>query len=107
MRENVARGLDSAGALSSSFIVNSENSVQISRSRREFWAAISAVFSGKIISDEVDSNNGSTIGTPSTRVLASAGIDVTDRGGWLGHNATTNQPVSILCVLLLEIGLIF
>ena len=107
LRENVARCLESAETLSSSFIVNSENSVQISRSRREFWAAISAVFSGKIISDEVDSNNGSTIGTPSTRVLASAGIDVTDRGGWLGHNATTNQPVSILCVLLLEIGLIF
>lgn len=95
LRENVRRCLEAAETLASSFIVYSDNTVQISKSRREFWAAISAVFSGKIIFDETDSNVvNSNIGKPSTRVLASAGIDVTDRGGWLGHNAATHQPVS-------------
>ncbi|KAL7537301.1 hypothetical protein ACHAXR_007721 [Thalassiosira sp. AJA248-18] len=87
LRENVARCLESAEALASSFILNAEGGVQISRSRREFWAAISAVFSGKIISEEATPN----IGTLSMRVLSSAGIDVTDRGGWLGHNPNNNQ----------------
>lgn len=89
LRENVALCLDSVESLASSFILNSDGSVPISRSRREFWAAISAVFSGKILSDE---RGGSYIGTPSTRVLSSAGIDVTDRGGWLGHNTNSKQP---------------
>mmetsp|Transcript_12910 Transcript_12910/g.23763 ORF Transcript_12910/g.23763 Transcript_12910/m.23763 type:complete len:1288 (-) Transcript_12910:276-4139(-) len=91
LRENVARCLESAEALASSFILNSEGTVQISRSRREFWAAISVVFSGKIISEETGSHV-SNIRTPSTRVLSSAGIDVTDRGGWLGHNPSFNRP---------------
>lgn len=91
LRENVARCLESAEALASSFILNSEGTVQISRSRREFWAAISVVFSGKIISEETGSH-ASNIRTPSTRVLSSAGIDVTDRGGWLGHNPNFNRP---------------
>ncbi len=95
LRENVSRCLDSAEALASSFILSPDSDLQISRSRREFWAAISAVFSGKIISDEAGSN----IGTPSTRVLSSAGIDVSDRGGWLGHNTSTNQAVSTFACL--------
>jgi len=89
LRESVARCLEAAEALASSFILNSEGNVQISRSRREFWAAISAVFSGKILAEEPNTSN---IGSPSIRVLSSAGIDVTDRGGWLGHNASYNQP---------------
>jgi hypothetical protein len=90
LRENVASCLESAKALEASYSLSFENSVQISRSRREFWAAISAVFSGKVIHDEMNSNG------PDTRVLASAGIDVTDRGGWLGHSASFHQPVRFI-----------
>jgi len=99
LRENVARCLESAETLASTFIVNTDNSVQISRSRREFWAAMSAVFSGKIIFDEMDSNVNPNIGMPSTRVLSGAGIDITDRGGWLGHNFSTDQSVSVCLTL--------
>jgi len=89
LRENVTRCLESAEELASSYILNSEGTVQISRSRREFWAAISVVFSGKIIPERNGLNG---FRTPSTRVLSSARIDVSDRGGWLGHNASFNQP---------------
>ncbi|KAL7546805.1 hypothetical protein ACHAWF_010140, partial [Thalassiosira exigua] len=89
LRENVARCLESVEALAASFIVSSVDIVQIGRSRREFWAAISAVFSGKLISED---SMGSSLGAPSTRVLASAGIEITDRGGWLGHNNSISEP---------------
>jgi hypothetical protein len=36
---------------------------------------------------------------PDTRILASAGIDVTDCGGWLGHNTSFDQPVSVRSML--------
>ncbi|KAL9181253.1 hypothetical protein ACHAXT_010058 [Thalassiosira profunda] len=88
LRENVSRCLESAGALEELF-VNTDGSVRISQSRREFWASISSVFSGKIITEETVF--GSDVGTPSTQVLASAGIDITDRGGWLGHNELNQQ----------------
>lgn len=87
LRENLARCLEAAEALESSFLLSSEKSVQIRRSRREFWAAISTVFSGRLVIDEINSD-GSNKGAPSTRVLASAGIDITDRGGWLGHDTS-------------------
>lgn len=93
LRENVARCLESAEALATSFILNTDGAVQISRSRREFWAAISVVFSGKMTPDDIGSR-ASNIGPPNTRVLSSVGIDVTDRGGWLGHNGSFNQLVS-------------
>jgi hypothetical protein len=95
LRENLARCLEAAEALESSFVVSSENSVQIRRSRREFWAAISTLFSGRLVVDDL-SSNGSNKGAPSTRVLASAGIDITDRGGWLGHDTSRKQSVSFL-----------
>lgn len=85
LRENVASCLESAKALESSYAL-AGNSVQISRSRREFWAAISTVFSGKVVYHEMNSNG------PDVRVLASGGIDVTDRCGWLGHSNSPGQP---------------
>jgi hypothetical protein len=94
LRENVASCLESAKALEASYSLNSENSVQISRSRREFWAAISTVFSGKGVDDNMRSNG------PDTRILASAGIDVTDRGGWLGHDTNSDQPVRVRSIFL-------
>ncbi len=90
LRVNVASCLESAKALEASYSLSSENSVQISRSRREFWAAMSTVFSGKFIHDEMTSN------VPNTRVLASAGLDVTDPGGWLGHSTSFQQPVRVI-----------
>lgn len=86
LRENVASCLESAKALESSYALSAGNSVQISRSRREFWAAISTVFSGKVVYHEMNSNG------PDVRVLASGGIDVTDRAGWLGHSNSPGQP---------------
>ena len=102
LRENVARCLEAAEALASSYVLNNEGAVQISRSRREFWAAISTVFSGKIIADEP---NGPEVGTLSMRVLSSAGIDTSDRGGWLGHNPNQNQPVSLIISLNVDFWL--
>lgn len=87
LRESVASCIESAKALESSYALSAGNSIQISRSRREFWAAISTVFSGKVIYHEINANG------PDTRVLASGGIDVTDRGGWLGHSNIPRQPV--------------
>ncbi len=86
----MASCLESAKALEASYSLSSENSVQISRSRREFWAAISTVFSGKFIHDKMISN-----GT-NTRVLASAGLEVTDPAGWLGHSTSFQQPVRVI-----------
>ncbi len=94
LRENLSRCLEAAEALESSFALSSEKSAQIRRSRREFWAAISTLFSGRLVVDDVNSN-GSNKGAPSTRVLASAGIDITDRGGWLGHDTSRKQMVSL------------
>jgi hypothetical protein len=90
LRENVASCLESAKALESSYALRAGNSVQISRSRREFWAAISTVFSGKVVYHEMNSN-GPDVSL--LRVLASGGIDVTDRGGWLGHSNSPGQSV--------------
>ena len=95
LRESVTKCLESAEALASSYILNSEGSVHINRSRREFWAALSVVFSGKFVPEQTV-GNGSNTSPPSTRVLSSAHIDVSDRGGWLGHNASFDQPVSFL-----------
>jgi len=81
LREHVVRCLEAAEGLYDAFIADSESAVQISRSRREFWAAISTVFSGRVSSNEF----GAGIASPSTKVLSSVGIDVNDRGGWLGH----------------------
>lgn len=88
LRENVASCLESAKALESSYALSAGNSVQlqINRSRREFWAAISTMFSGKVVYHEMNSN-----GPDAPRVLASGGIDVTDRGGWLGHSNSPGQ----------------
>ncbi len=93
LREKVASCLESAKVLEATYSLSSENSVQISRSRREFWAAISTVFSGKGVHDDMKSKG------PDTRILASAGIDVTDCGGWLGHNTSFDQPVSVRSML--------
>ena len=99
LRENLSRCLEAAEALESAFAVSSENSVRIRTSRREFWAAISTLFSGRLVIDESHSN-GSNKGAPSTRVLASAGIDITDRGGWLGHDASRKQTVSFFMLVI-------
>jgi hypothetical protein len=90
LRENVASCLESAKALEASYSLSFENSVQISRSRREFWAAISTVLSGKVIHDDMISDG------PNTRVLASAGLDITDPGGWLGHSTSFQEPVRVI-----------
>lgn len=92
LRENVMRCREAAEAIADTFVFNSESNVQIGQARRQFWAAISTVFSGKIVSDD-GSSPGHGIGTPSTRVLSSVGIDTSDRGGWLGHiGGDENSP---------------
>ncbi len=101
LRENLSKCLEAAEALESSFALSSEKPAQIRRSRREFWAAISTLFSGRLVVDDVNSN-GSNKGVPSTRVLASAGIDITDRGGWLGHDTSRKQTVSFLMLKIIS-----
>ena len=101
LRENLSKCLEAAEALESSFALSSEKTAQIRRSRREFWAAISTLFSGRLVVDDVNSN-GSNKGVPSTRVLASAGIDITDRGGWLGHDTSRKQTVSFLMLKIIS-----
>ncbi len=91
LREYVGKCFNAAKALSDAFIADSESAVQISRSRREFWTAISTVFSGRFTTNEF----GAGTGSPSTKVLASVGIDVNDRGGWLGHDVDLPSGVSV------------
>lgn len=87
LRENVARCLESTEALASFYSLSSEGKVQINKSRLDFWAAISVVFSGKLVSQETGSNI-----APSAPILSRAFIDVSDRGGWLRTSAHFNQP---------------
>jgi len=82
LRENVERCLEAVTALAS--VWDSGSEMRISKSRREFWAAMSTLFSGKIMSK--DSHN--------VQVLASVGIDTQDRGGWLGVKSDNESSVS-------------
>lgn len=82
LRENVTRCRQTAEALAACFIRSNDNHLLIARSRLEFWAAISTVFSGRLISEQ--ENYG--ISFPSTRVLSAVGISTSDKGGWLGQN---------------------
>ena len=90
LREHVSNCLEAADVLNSAYAVNSESEVQIGRSRREFWAASSAVFSGKIVSIETLNMPN----TPSAKILTSVGVDIGDRGGWLGQNGS-DKSVSL------------
>lgn len=81
LRENVVRCRETAEALAACFVKSGDNAVLISRSRRNFWAAISTVFSSKLLSDQ----DRDGISSPSTRVLSAVGISISDKGGWLGH----------------------
>ena len=81
LRENVVRCRETAEALAACFVKGGDNAVLISRSRREFGAAISTVFSGKLLSDQ----DRDGLSSPSTRVLSAVGISTSDKGGWLGH----------------------
>eukprot|EP00804_Cyclotella_cryptica_P026011 CCRYP_018193-RB/>CCRYP_018193-RB protein AED:0.04 eAED:0.04 QI:322/1/1/1/0.83/0.85/7/554/1291 len=82
LREHVTRCREAAEGLRLAFIHNAESQMQIARSRREFWGAISTVFSGKILPEE----DQQSMDSPSTRVLCSVGIATHDKGGWLGNN---------------------
>ena len=88
LRKNVAMCLNATEALAPSYNINSEGKVQINKSRLEFWAAI---FSGKLISEDADSNL-----TSLAQFSSSACNDVPDGGGWLEHNVYFNKPVSML-----------
>lgn len=90
LREHVSNCLEAADLLNSAYAVNSESEIQIGRSRREFWAASSAVFSGKIVSIETLN----TPNTPSSQILTSVGVDVSDKGGWLGQSGS-DRSVSL------------
>lgn len=81
LRQNVVICRKAAEALAACFIRNDDNSLLIARSRREFWAAISTVFSGRLMSDQDQDG----ISFLSTRVLTAVGISTNDKGGWLGH----------------------
>jgi hypothetical protein len=80
LRESVVRCREAAESLAEAFAKNPDSSLQIARSRREFWAAISTVFSGRLLKDD-----GPSSGFSSTRVLTAVGININDKGGWLGH----------------------
>lgn len=82
LRENLDRCLEAVATLA--MVWDAKSDLRISKSRREFWAAMSTIFSGKVLSN--DSHN--------ARVLASAGIDTQDRGGWLGVNSDKESSVS-------------
>lgn len=90
LRENVVRCRETAEALASCFIRSDDNLLLISSSRREFWAAISTVFSGKLMSDQ----NQDGITFPSNRVLSAVGISTRDKGGWLGHGDESKVSVA-------------
>ena len=82
LRENVEKCLEAVSALTK--VWSSDSDMRISKSRREFWAAMSIIFSGKV---SKDSRN--------ARVLANTGIDTQDRGGWLGVKYDKESPVSL------------
>jgi len=80
LRESVGRCLEAVSALTS--VWDSGNDARISKSRREFWAAMSTFFSGKVSKD-----------LRNVRVLANAGVDTQDRGGWLGVKFEQESPL--------------
>ncbi len=82
LRESVERCLEAVNALTA--LWDSDNDMRISKSRREFWAAMSTFFSGKVSKD-----------LRNVRVLANAGVDTQDRGGWLGVKYNNESPVSL------------
>lgn len=82
LRENVEKCLEAVGALTA--VWSPDSDMRISKSRREFWAAMSTIFSGKMSKDPRNA-----------RVLANAGIDTQDRGGWLGIKSDKESPVSL------------
>jgi hypothetical protein len=82
LRENVEKCLEAVSALAA--VWNPDSDVRISKSRREFWAVMSTIFSGKMSKD-----------SRHARVLAIAGIDTQDRGGWLGIKSDKESPVSL------------
>merc|ERR1719356_144404 len=87
LREHVSKCLKAAQLLEDAFVPS--NDLQIGQSRREMFAACSAVFSGKIVS--IETLNGPKNNPPSMRVLSSVGIDISDKGGWLGHSGAVSQ----------------
>jgi len=80
LRESVERCLEAVSALTS--VWDSDNNMRISKSRREFWAAMSTFFSGKVSKD-----------LRNVRVLLDVGIDTQDRGGWLGLKSDNDSPL--------------
>lgn len=82
LRESVERCHEAVDALTA--LWDSDNHMRISKSRREFWAAMSTFFSGKVSKD-----------IRNVRVLANAGVDTQDRGGWLGVKDSKENPVSL------------
>lgn len=98
LREHVTRCREAAEGLGSAFIQNSESSMQIARSRREFWAAVSTVFSGRILPDEGQQR----LGSPSARVLSSVGIATQDRGGWLGNSDESKVSSQMMSLIVLS-----
>jgi hypothetical protein len=100
LREHVTRCREAAEGLGLAFIQNPESSMQIARSRREFWAAVSIVFSGRILPGEGQQS----MGSPSTRVLSSVGIATHDKGGWLGNSdesKVSSQMMSLVVLFIL------
>lgn len=82
LRESVEKCHEAVNALTA--LWDSENNMRISKSRREFWAAMSTFFSGKVSKD-----------LRNVRVLANAGVDTQDRGGWLGVKDSKDSTVSM------------
>lgn len=82
LRESVERCHEAVNALTA--LWDSDNHMRISKSRREFWAAMSTFFSGKVSKD-----------LRNVRVLANAGVDTQDRGGWLGVKDSKDSTVSL------------
>lgn len=95
LRENVIRCREAAQQLAACFIRNDNNPLLIARSRREFWAAISTVFSGRLMSDQDQDG----ISFPSTRVLSAVGISTNDKGGWLGHDDESKVSTAHVCLV--------
>ena len=97
LRENVNRCREAAEALAVCFIRTHEyNPTLISRSRQEFWAAISTVFSGRLIADQDQDG----IAFPSARVLSAVGIPINDKGGWL-DNGDESKVSTFNCVTII------
>ena len=82
LRESVEKCLKAVNALSA--LWHSDSDMRISKSRREFWAAMSTFFSGKVSKD-----------LRNVRILANAGIDTQDHGGWLGVKLDKDNSVSL------------